>query len=63
MMQHSPSFAARQPPTNPREAQLNAELNRLPQAVVNSLKHELNMGDKDLHSLSVEDKVILSLTV
>ena len=61
MMQRSPSFAARQPPVNPQETELNTELNRLPSEAVNTLKKELNPGDMDLHSLLLEDKVILSL--
>ena len=57
MMQRGPSFVPRQPPVNPQEAGLNAELSRLPRTIVNSLKQELNVGDKDLYSLSFEDKV------
>lgn len=55
MIQRSPSFAARQQPTN-IEMQFTSELNRIGPAVINVVKQELNLGDKELHSLSHEDK-------
>ena len=61
MMQRSPSFAARQPPVNPQETEVNTELNRPQSEAINALKKKLNLGDKDLHFLSFEDKVISSL--
>ena len=61
MIQRSPSMAARQQPTNIHEAQYNNELNRLGPAIVNAVKQELNLGDKDSHSLTFEDKVALFL--
>jgi len=60
MIQRSPSFAARQQPTNiHQEAQFTNELNRIEPGVINAVKQELNLGDKELHSLTHEGKVTL----
>ncbi|KAH7890939.1 hypothetical protein F5I97DRAFT_108788 [Phlebopus sp. FC_14] len=54
MMQPSPSMMNRPPPM--QEANLHAEVHRLPVPLLNTIKQELGLGDKELHSLSYEDK-------
>ncbi|KAJ7460737.1 hypothetical protein FB451DRAFT_1563197 [Mycena latifolia] len=66
MMNPSPSMAPRQPMMpggDPRqEMNSNNELQAIPLQVVNMLKADLGMGDKNIHSLTLQDKQrILSL--
>lgn len=60
MLQRSPSLVARQTPTNSQDAMLNHELGRMPTEIVTNAKTILGLGDKDLHSLSFQDKVFHS---
>ncbi|KAG1787495.1 uncharacterized protein HD556DRAFT_1246775 [Suillus plorans] len=57
MMQRSPSLVARQTPSNdPNLGMLNQELSRLPTEAVTAVKAAMGFGDKELHSLSFQDK-------
>ncbi|KAG2364676.1 hypothetical protein BDR07DRAFT_1608004 [Suillus spraguei] len=57
VMQRSPSLVARQTPSNdPNLAMLHQELGRLPPDVVSAVKGQLGLGDKDMSSLSMQDK-------
>jgi hypothetical protein len=58
VMQRSPSLMDRQTPVNPHEASLNSELSRLPTSVLTSIRQELGVHDKELQSLTFEEKVI-----
>ena len=58
VMQRSPSLMDRQTPVNPHESSLNAELSRLPTTVLTSIRQELGVHDKELQSLTFEEKVI-----
>lgn len=62
----SPSLMARQPPgpMHPgpdmrqiQENSVNNELQRIPQPILSALKQEAGLADKDLPSLTLEDKV------
>jgi collagen type III alpha len=59
----SPSLVARQPPggmasdLRAQENAINIELNRIPPPVLNALKQEAGLGDKDMMSLTIEEKV------
>jgi len=59
MMNPSPSMAARQPP-NDMNAQilrnLNAEFQKIPAALLGSIKQEIGLVDKDTNSFSPVDK-------
>lgn len=57
-MQRSPSMIDRQTPANNAEASLNAELSRLPTNFLTSIMQELGMHDKELHSFTLDEKVI-----
>ncbi|KAJ7708749.1 hypothetical protein B0H17DRAFT_999808 [Mycena rosella] len=68
MMNPSPSMLPRQPMvppgSDPRQDlnALNTEIGAIPVQIVNMLKTELNMGDKNIHSLTFQDKTrILNL--
>lgn len=54
----SPSMAARGHPQNP---QLNADLGRLPPAILEGLKADTGLMGKDIASMSIEEKVTLTL--
>lgn len=58
MTQPSPSMANRQPQGGmpAQEASLNNELARMPPQLVTALRQELGLADKDLQSLTIEDK-------
>jgi collagen type III alpha len=61
MMQRSPSLVARQTPSNdPNMGMLHQELNRVPAEALAAVKVSLGLGDKELHSLSFQDKVLAS---
>ncbi|KAG2031653.1 hypothetical protein BDR03DRAFT_91696 [Suillus americanus] len=61
MMQRSPSLVARQTPSNdPNPGILNQELSRIPTELVTAAKTAIGFGDKELHSLNFQDKVLLS---
>ncbi|KAG6336000.1 hypothetical protein ID866_3095 [Astraeus odoratus] len=51
MVQPSPSLVPRQPPA-PSEAMLNNELKTIPLPMLNSMKQEVGLADKDLNSLT-----------
>ncbi|KAG9313234.1 hypothetical protein JVU11DRAFT_6696 [Chiua virens] len=55
MMQPSPSLMDRQTP-HPHESNLNGELGRLPANVVNAIRQELGIHDKEPQSLTYEEK-------
>ena len=70
MSHASPSLASRQPPPPGPQQQggagpipggsredLNSEIMLIPQNTLNVLKQELGLGDKDLPSLSMNEKV------
>lgn len=61
MTQPSPSMATRQPPGNMSNSShqdpVLAELLKFPSGLLNNLKQELSMGDKELPALSSEEKV------
>jgi len=57
-MQRSPSMMDRQTPVNPHEGSINAELSRLPTNILASIRQELGVLDKELQSLTFEEKVI-----
>jgi collagen type III alpha len=63
MLQRSPSLVARQTPTNSQEALLNNELIRMPTETITSIKATLGLGDKELHTLGFQDKVLSFLIV
>jgi hypothetical protein len=63
MLQPSPSLVARQTPTNSQEALLNNELIRMPTETITSIKATLGLGDKELHTLGFQDKVLSFLIV
>ncbi|KAG8221130.1 hypothetical protein J3R82DRAFT_2662 [Butyriboletus roseoflavus] len=56
MMQPSPSLMDRQTPVNPHESSLNAELSRLPINLLTSIRQEMGVVDKELQSLTLEEK-------
>ncbi|KAL4072884.1 hypothetical protein V8B97DRAFT_271670 [Scleroderma yunnanense] len=56
MIQRSPSLINRQPPPNPREISINNELNALPRDILAIARQDAGLGDKDMQSLSVEEK-------
>ncbi|KAH0836851.1 hypothetical protein J3R83DRAFT_8639 [Lanmaoa asiatica] len=56
MMQPSPSLMDRQTPVNPQESSLNAELSRLPTNMLTSIRQELGVLDKELQSLTFDEK-------
>ena len=58
VMQRSPSLMDRQTPVNPHEGNLNAELSRVPTNMLTSIRQELGVHDKELQSLTFEEKVI-----
>jgi collagen type III alpha len=59
MMQRSPSLVARQTPSNdPNMGMLHQELNRVPADALSAVKVAMGFGDKELHSLSFQDKVL-----
>lgn len=69
-MHPSPSLTSRQPPPGGMssgavsENNINAEVMRIPQVLMNSLKGEMGLGDKDFAALSMAEKVLsLSLFV
>lgn len=56
----SPLLAARQPQgmhAQINETNINAEISRIPPNILMSLKQEIGLGDKDLPSLTLDDKV------
>lgn len=55
--QQSPSMTARQPPGSAQEAGINNEIARLHAPLVNVCKQELGMGNRDLNTFSLEEKV------
>lgn len=57
-MQPSPSLMDRQTPVNPHEGSLNLELSRLPTNILTSIRQELGLHDKELQSLTFDEKVI-----
>ena len=64
MMHSSPSMAPRQPPPGGMgpvgavsESNINAEIMRIPQNVIIALKRENGLGDKDLATLTMPEKV------
>ena len=64
MMHASPSLASRQPPPGGMgpggavsESNINAEIMRIPQNVISTLKRENGLGDKDFAALTMQDKV------
>jgi hypothetical protein len=58
MMQPSPSLMNRQTPVNVPDGALNAELGRLPTPLLTTIRQESGLSDKDLHSLTFDEKVI-----
>lgn len=59
MMHPSPSLMDRQTPVNAQEMSgLNTELARLPTALLTSIRQELGVVDKELQSLTFDEKVI-----
>ncbi|KAF9233744.1 hypothetical protein BU15DRAFT_53469 [Melanogaster broomeanus] len=57
MLQPSPSLMNRQTPVNIQvQENLNSELNRLPSGLLTSIKQEMGLHEKDLHSLTPEEK-------
>lgn len=58
MMQRSPSLMGRQTPVNTPESSLNTELSRLQTSILTSIRQELGVHDKELQSLTFEEKVI-----
>ncbi|KAJ6624852.1 hypothetical protein B0H10DRAFT_1871923 [Mycena sp. CBHHK59/15] len=60
MTHPSPSMAPRQPMvpgTDPRDVNgINNELQNIPNQIFNMLKQELGLGDKNIHSLTLQDK-------
>lgn len=57
MMQPSPSLMDRQTPVSTHESSLNSELGRLPVNLLTSIRQELGVLDKELQSLTFEEKV------
>ena len=65
MMHSSPSLASRQPPPGGgmgpggavSESNINTEIMRIPNSMVSQLKRENGLGDKDLASLTMPEKV------
>ena len=59
-MHSSPSLTSRQPPGGmgaASESNINAEVMSIPQHFMNSLKREMGLGDKDLATLTMAEKV------
>lgn len=56
-MQPSPSLMHRQTPVNPHEPALNAEISRLPTNLLTNIRQDLGIQDKDLGSLTYDEKV------
>jgi len=67
MIHSSPSLAPRQPLPDGMgggavsENNINAEVMRIPQVVMNALKRDIGLGDKDLATLTMQEKVRFSL--
>ena len=63
MIHSSPSLASRQPPGGMglggavSESNINTEIMRIPQNLMNTLKRENGLGDKDMASLTLSEKV------
>ncbi len=62
-MQPSPSISHRQPPgmAQPSHEMIQQELNRIPPPVLQRLRQELNMPEKDVSAMTLEEKVCLLL--
>jgi hypothetical protein len=61
MMHSSPSFTPRQPPPGGSavsETNTNTEVMRIPQATLMTLKREMGLADKDLATLTMQEKVL-----
>ncbi|KIK93149.1 hypothetical protein PAXRUDRAFT_34206 [Paxillus rubicundulus Ve08.2h10] len=56
MMQPSPSLMNRQTPVNVPDGPLNTELGRLPTPQLSTIRQESGLNDKDLHSLTYDEK-------
>ncbi|KAJ7156845.1 hypothetical protein C8R43DRAFT_997399 [Mycena crocata] len=56
MMNPSPSMAPRQPMMPGNDPRQDMEFQSIPPQVINMLKSELNMADKNMHSLTLNEK-------
>jgi hypothetical protein len=65
LTQVSPSMASRQTPGGmpnaAQEANLHNELSKIPVPVLAALRHETGLGDRDVNTLSVDEKVACNL--
>jgi hypothetical protein len=65
LTQVSPSMASRQTPgsmpNTAQEASLQNELSKIPGPVLMALRHETGLGDRDVNTLSVDEKVACNL--
>lgn len=62
MMNPSPSMAPRQPMVPGGSDPINNELATIQPHVLNMIKNELSLGDKNMHTLTIQDKVRLLQT-